>query len=75
MNAFTFNTSTIVGLPDGPHSMVFASADGKSWLVVERVLSRTVDGVPVTSVMPGVTAEVHVRDPLVPADRSRREME
>lgn len=53
----TFDTKDIVGLPDGPHSMVFASADGRSSLVIERVLSRTVDGVAVTSVVPSMTAE------------------
>ena len=56
-NVVTFDTKNIVGLPDGPHSMVFASADAKSSLVIERVLSRTVNGVPVTSVVPSMTAE------------------
>lgn len=53
----TFDTKDIVGLPDGPHSMVFGSADGKNSLVIERVLSRLVDGVPVTSVVASMTPE------------------
>jgi len=53
----TFDTKDIVGLPDGAHSMVFATADGKASLVIERVLTRPVDGVPVTSVVPSMTAE------------------
>jgi Family of unknown function (DUF5719) len=52
-----FDTADITGLPDGPHSMVFSTVDGKNSLVVERVLTRPTDGGPVTTVVASMTPE------------------
>lgn len=52
----TFDTSTITGLPDGPHSIVFSTLAAPS-VVIERVLTKPSGGGPVTTVVMGMTPE------------------
>jgi hypothetical protein len=51
-----FDMKDVQGLPDGRHSIVFATLDEPS-IVVERVLTQTTDGKPATSVVLGMTPE------------------
>ena len=52
----TFDTASITGLPDGPHSMVFSTLAAQS-VIIERVLTKPGGGGPVTSVVMGMTSE------------------
>lgn len=52
----TFDTSTITGLPDGPHSIVFSTLAAPS-VVIERVLTKPGGRGPVTTVVMGMTPE------------------
>lgn len=52
----TFDTATIQGLPDGPHSMVFSTNGGPS-VVIERVLTKPAGDQVATSVVLGMTPE------------------
>jgi hypothetical protein len=52
----TFDASTIVGLPNGPHSIVFATLAAPS-IVVDRVLTRPAGTRVATTVVLGMTAE------------------
>ncbi len=47
-----FDTSTIAGLPDGSHGAVITSRDGDA-IVVERILTRPVDGTFATTAVIG----------------------
>ncbi len=47
-----FDVSTIAGLPEGPHGAVITSRSGES-LVVERILTRPVDGTFATTAVIG----------------------
>lgn len=47
-----FDVSTIPGLPDGPHGAVITSRTGET-IVVERILTRPVDGTFATSAVVG----------------------
>lgn len=47
-----FDVSTISGLPDGPHGAVITSRSGES-IVVERILTRPVDGTFATTAVIG----------------------
>ncbi len=48
----TFEPGTVPTLVEGPHATVFATRSEPA-IVVERALTRTVDGRPLTSVLPG----------------------
>jgi hypothetical protein len=52
----TFDTSSITGLPAGPHSIVFSTLAAPS-VVIERVLTKPSGGGPVTTVVMGMTPE------------------
>lgn len=47
-----FDTSTIPGLPDGPHGAVITSRSGES-IVVERILTRPIEGTFATTAVIG----------------------
>ena len=49
----TYDAGTVQGLPDGRHAVVFATTDESQSIVVERAITRTIDGIPTTSVLPG----------------------
>lgn len=49
-----FRLADVADLPDGPHTVVFGT-EPASPVVVERVLTRTIDGVPTTSITLGAT--------------------
>jgi hypothetical protein len=49
-----FRMADIDSLPDGPHSVVFGT-DPATPVIVERVLTRTIDNVPTTSITLGAT--------------------
>jgi hypothetical protein len=49
-----FRMADIDSLPDGPHSVVFGTEPATP-VVVERVLTRTIDNVPTTSITLGAT--------------------
>jgi hypothetical protein len=49
-----FRMADIESLPDGPHSVVFATEPATP-VVVERILTRTIDTVPTTSITVGAT--------------------
>ena len=53
----TYDTKSITGLPDLAHSMAFSTADGKNSIIIERVLTETVAGQPVTSIVMAMTPE------------------
>ncbi len=44
---------TVQGLPDGRHAVVFGTTDDSQSVVVERAITRTIEGIPTTSVLPG----------------------
>lgn len=50
-----FNLDDVAGLPDGVVSAVFATSDPEVGIVVERIVTRTIDGVRTTSVAVGAT--------------------
>jgi Family of unknown function (DUF5719) len=50
--AVTFDTSTVANLPAGRHGLVFSTL-GVPSIAVERAITRTVDGTPVTTVVAG----------------------
>ena len=52
----TFDTSTITGLPNGPHSVVFSTLAAPA-VVIERVLTKPTSAGPVTTVVMGMTPE------------------
>jgi hypothetical protein len=52
----TFTSDNVPGLPDGRHAVVFDTADFSQSLVVERAITRTIDGVPTTSVLLGAVS-------------------
>ncbi len=52
----TFTSDTVAGLPDGRHAVVFDTGDFSQSLVVERAITRTIDGVPTTSVLLGAVS-------------------
>lgn len=54
-NVVTFDPSQEAGLPEGRHAVVFATAQESSSIVVERAVTRTVDGDAATSVLLGAT--------------------
>ena len=60
----TFSSDAVAGLPDGRHAVVFATADSSQSIVVERAITRTIDDIPTTSVLPGATARAE--DAFVP---------
>lgn len=49
----TYASDAVPGLPDGRHAVVFATADLSQSVVVERAITRTIDDIPTTSVLPG----------------------
>jgi hypothetical protein len=49
----TYSSDGVAGLPDGRHAILFDSQDAGRPFVVERVLTRTIEGVPTTSVLLG----------------------
>lgn len=61
----TFESSTIAGLPDGPHSMVFSTLAAPS-IVVERVLTKPAGDKVATTVVMGMTPEYAVSRWYVP---------
>ncbi len=61
----TFDAATITGLPDGPHSMVFATLAAPA-IVVERVLTRPAGTKISTTVVLGMTSEYVVSQWYVP---------
>lgn len=60
----TFPVDSIAGLPDGRHAMVFGTDDGSESLIVERAITRTIDGIPTTSVIAGAVPSP--TEPFVP---------
>ena len=52
----TYDAGTVQGLPDGRHAVVFATSDESQTIVVERAITRTIDGIPTTSVLPGAVS-------------------
>ncbi|MET0457663.1 MAG: DUF5719 family protein [Ilumatobacteraceae bacterium] len=52
----TYDAGTVQGLPDGRHAVVFATTDESQTIVVERAITRTIDGIPTTSVLPGAVS-------------------
>ena len=60
----TYTSDDVAGLPDGRHAVVFATADSSQSIVVERAITRTIDDIPTTSVLPGATARAE--DAFVP---------
>jgi len=50
----TFNLSDVEGIPDGPVSAAFFSVEGDQF-VVERILTREINGIRTSSVTPGAT--------------------
>ncbi len=59
----TYAAENVAGLPDGRHAIVFDTDDASQSLVVERAITRTIEGIPTTSVLAGaVTAPT---EPLV----------
>jgi hypothetical protein len=52
----TFTSDNVAGLPDGRHAVVFDTVDFSQSLVVERAITRTIDDVPTTSVLPGAVS-------------------
>ena len=49
----TYQADTVQGLPDGRHAVVFGTTDFSQSVVVERAITRTIEGIPTTSVLPG----------------------
>lgn len=49
-----YDLGTVEGLPDGPISMAFFNVDGQPF-VVERILTREINGIRTSSVTPGAT--------------------
>ena len=49
----TYATENVAGLPEGRHAMVFDTDDAAQSLVVERAITRTIEGIPTTSVLAG----------------------
>ena len=62
---FMFDTASVVGLPDGPHSTVFSTL-GEPAIVVERVLTEPAGEQVATTVVLGMTAEYVVTRWYVP---------
>jgi hypothetical protein len=60
----TFTSDDVTALPDGRHAVVFATADSSQSIVVERAITRTIEDIPTTSVLPGATARAE--DAFVP---------
>ena len=52
----TYTSDTVAGLPDGRHAVVFDTGGSAQSLVVERAITRTIDGIPTTSVLLGAVA-------------------
>jgi hypothetical protein len=52
----TYTSDNVAGLPDGRHAVVFDAVDFSQSLVVERAITRTIDAVPTTSVLPGAVS-------------------
>ncbi len=61
----TFDMATVVGLPDGPHNVVFSTL-AQPAIVVERVLTEPAGDLVSTSVVLGMTAEYVVTRWYVP---------
>jgi hypothetical protein len=49
----TYSSDAVDGLPDGRHAILFDSQDVGQPFVVERAITRTIEGVPTTSVLLG----------------------
>ena len=49
----TYTSDTAPGLPDGRHGMLFDTQDAGQALVIERAITRTIEGIPTTSVLMG----------------------
>ena len=49
----TYTPATVQGLPDGRHAVVFGTTDFSQSIVVERAITRTIEGIPTTSVLLG----------------------
>lgn len=49
----TYQSETVQGLPDGRHAVVFGTTDFSQSVVIERAITRTIEGIPTTSVLPG----------------------
>jgi hypothetical protein len=49
----TYSSETVAGLPDGRHAVVFGTTDFSQSVVVERAITRTIEGIPTTSVLAG----------------------
>ena len=69
----TFTSDNVAGLPDGRHAVVFDTVDFSQSLVVERAITRTIDDVPTTSVLPGAVSRPDGQVPTTwtLADRAR----
>jgi Family of unknown function (DUF5719) len=52
----TYSSDDVAGLPDGRHAVVFATTDVSQSIVAERVITRTIDEVPTTSVVLGAVS-------------------
>ena len=49
----TYSSDAVAGLPDGRHGLLFDTEDAGATLVVERAITRTIEGIPTTSVLLG----------------------
>jgi hypothetical protein len=61
----TYTSDAVVGLPDGRHGLLFDTQDVGQSIVVERAITRTIEGVPTTSVLLGGLARGE--DALIPS--------
>lgn len=60
----TYTSDDVAGLPDGRHAILFDSQDVAQSFVVERAITRTIEGIPTTSVLLGGMSRAE--DALVP---------
>jgi hypothetical protein len=61
----TYSSDAVEGLPDGRHGVLFDTQDAAQSLVVERAITRSIEGIPTTSVLLGGLARGE--DALVPS--------
>jgi len=61
----TYSSDDVAGLPDGRHAILFDSQDVGRTFVVERAITRTIEGIPTTSVLLGGMSRAE--DALVPS--------
>jgi hypothetical protein len=61
----TYTSDTVAGLPEGRHGLLFDTQDTGQSLVVERAITRSIEGIPTTSVLLGGLARGE--DALIPS--------